>query len=72
VYYNPESLNVFDDVGNSNFDVLDKKFNRVAGIFDLDQIKKAMALNLDTVLKGVINDKKIETSFEFLKEVNKL
>lgn len=72
LYYNPESLNVFDDVGNSNFDVLDKKFNRVAGIFDLDQIKKAMALNLDTVLKGVINDKKIETSFKFLKEVNKL
>ena len=72
LYYNPESLNVFDDVGNSNFDVLDKKFNRVAGIFDLDQIKKAMALNLDTVLKGVINDKKIEISFDFLKGVNKL
>ena len=60
-------LNYKGIINLSNFEERDKEFNKIAGIHELDFSIKNIKNKIDQILNDIVNNKKIDIEFNFLR-----
>ncbi len=63
LYYNPKAKNRITNATLKDFLELDNKFNKQAGIYELDRTAKQLKKRLDEVIDKIANDERIEILF---------